>query len=133
AMSSCEPWEKLSRAPSIPAAASARSVSWSSDAGPIVATIFVRRVPVPAMRLRLTATRVRAPARICRAVAELFLDAEKLVVLGDPVGAREGARLDLARVRRDRDVGDRRVLGLARAVRDDDAVAVPPRELDRLA
>src|ERR1041385_3337277 len=123
AMSSCEPWEKLRRAPSIPASASARNVSWESDAGPIVATIFVRRGAAVAMRLRLASGPGEgAPPGIRRAVAELFLDAEQLVVLRDAVGARQGAGLDLARVRRDRDVGDRRVLGLARAMRHDDAV-----------
>src|SRR4051794_20372460 len=131
-MSSCEPCEKLRRALSIPASASERSVSWLSDAGPIVATIFVRRKAVGAIRLRLTGTRESTPAGIRRAVAELFLDPEELVVLRDAIGARERARLDLARVRRDGDVGDRRVLGLAGAMGDDDAVAVAPRELDRL-
>src|SRR3954469_2395588 len=132
AMSSCEPCEKLRRALSIPASASARSVSWLSDAGPIVATIFVRRRPVAAMRRRLTGTRVRAPAWIRRAVAELFLDPEELVVLGDAIRARERPGLDLARIRGDGDVRNRGVLGLARAMGDDDAVAVAPRELDRL-
>ena len=41
--SACVPCEKLSRTPSIPASTSAASVSSSFDAGPIVATIFVRR------------------------------------------------------------------------------------------
>src|SRR3954453_1265050 len=132
AMSSCEPCEKLRRPVSIPAWAGARPVSSSSDAGPIVATIFVRRRPVAAMRRRLTGTRVGTPARIRRAVAELFLDPEELVVLGDAIRARERPGLDLARIRRDGDVRDRRVLGLARAMGDDDAVAVAPRELDGL-
>src|SRR4051794_13847138 len=132
AMSSCEPCEKLRRALSIPASASARSVSRASDAGPIVATIFVRREPVADMRLRLTGTRVGTPAWVRRAVAELFLDPEELVVLGDAIRARERPGLDLAGIRGDGDVCNRRVLGLARAMGDDNAVAVAPRELDRL-
>src|SRR5262249_22085806 len=117
AWSACEPCEKLRRAPSIPASASARSDSRSSDAGPIVATIFVRRGAASAMSLRL-ATRAGEgrPPRVRRCIAELFLDPEQLVVLRDAVRARHRARLDLARVGRDRDVGDRRVLGLARTV-----------------
>src|SRR5215207_9249144 len=59
-----------------------------------------------------------------RGVAQVFLDAEELVVLGDAVCARERARLDLAGVGGDREVGDEGVLGLARAVRDDDRAAV---------
>ena len=43
ACSSCVPCEKLSRAPSMPASTSAASVAGVADAGPIVATIFVRR------------------------------------------------------------------------------------------
>src|SRR5436190_5481978 len=47
------------------------------------------------------------------AVAEGFLDSQELVVLRDAVAAGRGAGLDLATVGRDRDVSDRRVLGLA--------------------
>src|SRR5882724_3141503 len=75
------------------------------------------------------------PVGIRRTVAELFLDPQELVVLRDAVGARGGARLDLAGAERDGEVGDRRVLGLARAVGHDRAVAVRVREpyrLDRL-
>ena len=72
------------------------------------------------------------PAGIGRVVAELLLDPQELVVLRDAVAARRRAGLDLADVRRDREVGDRRVLGLAGAVRHDDAVAVRARELDRV-
>src|SRR6476646_3606234 len=53
------------------------------------------------------------PARVRRIVTELFLDAEELVVLRDAVGARGGARLDLACAERDGEVCDRRVLRFA--------------------
>ena len=46
-------------------------------------------------------------------VAELFLDAKELVVLGHTVGAAEGAGLDLAAVGGYCDVGDGSVLSLA--------------------
>jgi hypothetical protein len=49
--------------------------------------------------------------------ADIFLDADQLVVLGQPVRARQRAGLDLAAVGGDREVGDGRILGLARAVR----------------
>ena len=72
-----------------------------------------------------------APARgnalqpgIRRLGAQLLLDAQQLVVLRDAVRARGRARLDLPGAERDREVGDRRVLGLARAVRHDRRVAV---------
>ena len=45
--------------------------------------------------------------------AEFFRDAKQLVVLRGAIGAARGARLDLAAVRGNGDVGDRRVLGLA--------------------
>src|SRR6266581_1300636 len=57
-----------------------------------------------------------AAAGIARRAAELFLDAEELVVLGDPVGARGGSGLDLAAVAGHRQIRDGGVLGLARAV-----------------
>src|SRR3546814_16787989 len=65
---------------------------------------------------------------IARHVAELFLDADQLVVFGEPVRAREAAGLDLSAIGRDREVGDRRILGLARTVRHDGGVA---REIGR--
>ena len=43
ACDSCEPWLKLSRATSMPASTMRTSTSGSREAGPIVATIFVRR------------------------------------------------------------------------------------------
>src|SRR3954447_16474076 len=52
-------------------------------------------------------------AAVLGAVAQLLLDADELVVLGDPVAPRGGAGLDLSAVRRDRDVRDRAVFGLA--------------------
>src|SRR4029079_6608560 len=69
---------------------------------------------------------------VARGVAELALDAEEAVVLGDPLGARRGAGLDLARPGPDDEVGDRRVLGLARAVRDDGGPSRGARHLDRV-
>ena len=67
-----------------------------------------------------------------RRVAELLLDAQQLVVLGDAIGPRGRAGLQLAGVHRDGEVGDGRVLGLAGAVRDDGAVARARREPDRV-
>src|SRR5690349_11008292 len=56
-------------------------------------------------------------ARVAHLAAQLAFDAQQLVVLGDAVRTRHGTRLDLAGRGRDRDVGDGRVLGLARAMR----------------
>src|ERR1017187_10088921 len=55
-------------------------------------------------------------------ITKVFLDAQKLIVLGDPVRARQRSRLDLTGVGADRDVGDEAVLGLARAMRNDGRV-----------
>src|SRR5581483_9094874 len=84
----------------------------------------------------VTRARKRRPTRITRATAQLLLDPEQLVVLGDAVGACRRAGLDLPRAERDREVGDRGVLGLARAMRHHRAVTVLLRDLhggDRLA
>src|ERR1700683_1461281 len=61
---------------------------------------------------------------------QLLLDAEELVELRDPFGAGRRAGLDHPAVRRDGQVGDRGVLGLAAAVRHDGAVAVAGAEPD---
>src|SRR5512140_2041420 len=62
---------------------------------------------------------LRAEPGVDAGLSEVFLDAQETVVLRDPLRAAEGARLDESGVRRDREVRDRRVLGLARTVRDD--------------
>src|SRR6476660_2415731 len=65
-------------------------------------------------------------------VVELLLDAQQLVVLGDALGARGGAGLDLAAVGGDGEVGDGDVLGLPRAVAHHAAVAVAVGQVDRV-
>src|SRR5580704_5178949 len=75
---------------------------------------------------RTAGLQARGPARllaaqdrragIARLGAELLLDAQELVVLGEPVRARQRAGLDLAAVGGDRQVGNRGVLGLAGTV-----------------
>src|SRR6266542_4396702 len=85
--------------------------------------------PSPGKRL---AARERRFAGVNLALAELGRDAKKLVVLRDPVAARQASRLDLARVRRDGEVGDEGVFGFARAVRDDGAIAGDGGVADRI-
>src|SRR3546814_19322329 len=48
---------------------------------------------------------------IARHVAELFLDADQLVVFGEPVRAREAAGLDLSAIGRDRERSAERRVG----------------------
>src|SRR5262245_46277347 len=60
---------------------------------------------------------------IARRVSELFLDAQQLVVFRHAIGATQRAGLDLSRSRSDCEVGDRDVLGLSRAMRDDRGVS----------
>ena len=74
----------------------------------------------------------RSPAEVLRAAAELALDAEQPVVLRDSFAPRRRAGLDLAGTHRDDEVGDRRVLRLARAVGHDRGPPGPAGELDRL-
>ena len=56
-------------------------------------------------------------------VAELLLDPDQAVVLGGALAADRRPGLDLAGAEGDGEVGDDRVLGLARALGDDDRVA----------
>src|ERR1700716_3284726 len=64
--------------------------------------------------------------------AQLLLDAQQLVVLRHALGAGGRAGLDLPARSRHRQVRDRHVLGLARAMADDGAVAALSRGGDRL-
>mmetsp|Transcript_54085 Transcript_54085/g.136063 ORF Transcript_54085/g.136063 Transcript_54085/m.136063 type:complete len:475 (-) Transcript_54085:104-1528(-) len=64
--------------------------------------------------------------------AELFLDADDLVVLGQSLRSAGGARLDLARAQADHQVANERVLRLARSVGDHDAPSVLLRDFARL-
>ena len=50
--------------------------------------------------------------------AELFFDAEELIVLGDAVGAAGRAGLDLTRAGRYRQIGDEGILRFAGTMRD---------------
>src|SRR4051794_13547261 len=61
-------------------------------------------------------TRERARSGVPGGVTELLLDAQELVVLGDPVRAGRRAGLDLATADGHGQVGDRGVLRLARPV-----------------
>ena len=76
--------------------------------------------------------RERATSRVGRRGVELLLDAQQLVVLGNPVGSRRRASLDLSAVGCDREIGDRRVLGLTGAMRHDSRVAVRLRQCDSI-
>ena len=51
--------------------------------------------------------------------AESSFDPEQLIKLGDALAATAGAGLQVPRAGGDGEVGDRRILGLARAVRDE--------------
>src|SRR6516162_785751 len=62
-------------------------------------------------------------ARKAGGAAEFFFNAQQLVVFCDAVGARSRAGLDLTGARRNRQVRDKRIFGLARAVRNDGVVA----------
>src|SRR5580700_1034575 len=63
-------------------------------------------------------------SRIDGTVAQLESNPQELIVLCDPVGPRDAPRLNLPRVGGYRQVGDERVLGLARAVADDRPIAI---------
>src|SRR6266702_173936 len=65
-------------------------------------------------------------------LAELFFDAQKLVVLGDSVGAAGRAGLDLTGAGGYREIGDECVFRLAGTVTDDAGVAVAATKFDGL-
>ena len=91
---------------------------------PFIKTKGLRDIPQRKTRTGLLPQIIkRLQAVVAGGVAEFFLDAKQLIVLGDSVGASGSARLDLARIRRHDDVGDGRVFRLARAVRNDRRVA----------
>src|SRR5688500_5463344 len=106
----------------------ARSVATTNFMGPAA-----YHVPWACNSRRLAAFhRKCVAARVPRPRSELLLDPEQLVVLGHSVRTRQRAGLDLGRRRADRDVRDRRVLGLAGTMRYDRRVSGPGRHVDRL-
>src|SRR5919201_6224306 len=64
------------------------------------------------------ATEKRCATRIGCGLAHLFLDLQEPIVLRHPLRPRWCSGLDLAGTRGDGEVGDERVLGFARAMRD---------------
>ena len=94
-------------------APSAPSDPSGSRVRPSIPDAFVRRARPPSSA---TLCPEDAPPGVRRVGAERLLDAQQLVVLGDAIRARRRAGLDLAAAGGDGEVGDRRVLGLARAV-----------------
>src|SRR5262244_3378514 len=74
-------------------------------------------------RVRVSSPAVSLSAGEDRGGAEFLFDAQKLVVLGDAVGAAGRARLDLAGVGGDGEVGDEGIFGFAGAVADDGGVS----------
>src|SRR4051794_38592176 len=93
---------------------------WSRSARrPVMSPPFaVSGVRYPRGAPRLSAAEHGAPG-VLGVAAERLLDAQHLVLLGPPVRARRRAGFDLAAAGGHREVGDRRVLGLARAVAHD--------------
>src|SRR5262245_25708023 len=74
----------------------------------------------------------RVATQVLRRATQLALDPEEPVVLRDALAAGRRPGLDLAGAHRDDEVGDRRVLGLAGAMRHDRRPAGAPGEVDRL-
>src|SRR5690349_3184032 len=75
--------------------------------------------------------RQRAGSGEARGRAELVLDAQQAVELGDSLGPRGRAALELTDAGGNRKVRDRGVLRLAAAMADHRAPAVTRREVDR--
>ena len=92
----------------------------------------VTRAAAPVVRRRTTGPGNAARSEVRGGSPELLLDAQELVVLGDPVAAGRRTRLDLPAVRGDGEVGDGDVLGLTRPVGHHRRVAVAAGERDRV-
>src|SRR5450631_1191578 len=69
-------------------------------------------------------------AEIDSTCAELFFNAEQLVVLGDAVSAADGAGFDLTYACGHRKISDESVFRFAGAVRHDGGIAVAAAEID---
>ena len=69
-------------------------------------------------------------ARVTRLCSQFALDFKQAVVLCDPFTAARRTSLDLTHARGDGKIGNARIVGLTRAVRDDSAVAVFARHLN---
>src|SRR5258708_27795661 len=81
---------------------------------------------------RDSASSQHASPGIAGGAAELLLDADELVVFGQAVGARQRSGFDLTAIGGDGEVGDCRILGLARAMRDHRRIGGALRHLDGL-
>src|SRR5215218_1951393 len=112
------PRRRFTRRPTT--AASRRSPTITKTAPPLGATRRAsrRKGKAPLPERLPSRTPIEGP---CQAAAgtERLLDAQHLVPFRHPLGAGEGADLELAGVPADRQVGDRHVLGLAGPGRDD--------------
>src|ERR1700733_10813411 len=62
--------------------------------------------------------------------AELFLDAQQLIVFSDAIGAGSGAGLDLSCPHSNDEIGDEGVFGLAATMRNDGRVSGAAGHLD---
>ena len=127
----CGPAERFASA-TARATFAAVGIAARADRRPSTAHRRTRAAARRGSRSSQRAPRQRRAARVRRAAAELRLDAQQAVVLRDAVRARQRAGLDLAAAAADREVGDRRVLGLAGAMRHDRRVARGARDADRL-
>src|ERR1700685_1657680 len=70
-----------------------------------------------------TICRKNAAPRIKSGRSELFLDANKLIVLRQTIRAGEAPGLDLSAIGGDREIGNRRIFGLAGPMRHHRSVA----------
>src|SRR5881409_978695 len=113
------PCEKFNRATFRPARMSRTIISGDSDAGPMVATIFVLCAGNAVVMTRTWCFASAHFAAVDRVLAQLFLDPQKLIVFRDAVGATERTGLYLSRIRGHGDVCNRGVFGLSRAMTDD--------------
>ena len=130
---SCDPWLKFSRATSMPASTIRTSTSGSREAGPIVATIFVRRsIAADASAsargpVRRWTRAARRSGLADRARAEQAAEDDEPGA-GDDVDAAHQAVADVARARARRRRSARRTSRASRARRRSAARRCPPPE-----
>src|SRR5512132_564512 len=104
---------------------------------------WLAQTPRPAAPRSLLAETAEACASRCcvlerrlagkaRRGAEAALDSQQPIEFGDTLASATGAGLQVPRADGDGEIGDGRILGLPRAMRDEAVVAVSPGEFDRL-
>src|SRR4051812_8276263 len=84
------------------------------------------------VRLNLPPFRQSSAPSVNSVAPENLFDAQKLIVLGEPITAAERTGFDLTAIRCHRDVRDRRVLSFSRAMAEHRSITILLGQFDRV-